>query len=211
MEREVRVLVACEFSGTVRDAFREAGHWAVSADLLPSESPGPHYQGDVRDLLRAYDWDLMIAHPPCTYLSLSGSRWLYEEDSRWQDMIEGAVFFRELLTADVPRIAIENPVMHGWAAKVVGRTADQTIQPYQFGHPETKRTQLWLKNLPPLQGTNDVEAEMRALPEKERHRIWWMGSGSGHERSVFYEGIARAMADQWGALESGGAWAMEAS
>lgn len=108
----MRVLVACEFSGVVRDAFIAVGHDAVSCDLLPTEAPGPHHCGDVRDILRD-DWDLMIAHPPCTFLTLAGARWLYEKPLRWQNMIDGAVFFRDLLTAPIPKIAVEEPD-HAW-------------------------------------------------------------------------------------------------
>lgn len=134
----LRVLVACEFSGTVRDAFIRAGHDAMSCDILPSESDfGPHHQGDVLDILDA-GWDLMIAHPPCTFLTNSGVRWLYSEELRWQKMIEGAVFFRAMLNAPIPRIAVENPIMHGFAASIVGHKPDQVVQPWMFGHLESK-------------------------------------------------------------------------
>lgn len=190
----VRVLVACEFSGTVRDAFIRAGHDAVSCDLLPTESPGPHIQGDVLDVLDG-GWDLMVAHPPCTYLANSGVRWLYEVEKRWQHMIEGAAFLRRLLDARIPRIAIENPVIHKWARLVVGRGPDQTIQPWQFGHGETKAICLWLKNLPKLTPTNIVEGRKprvhHASPGPERWK----------ERSRFYRGIAEAFATQWGSLD----------
>lgn len=191
----MRVLVACEFSGIVRDAFIARGHDAVSCDLLPSERPGPHHQGDVLPLLGA-GWDLMIAHPPCTYLANSGVRWLYENgeqnEERWYEMWEGARFFRELLNADIPRIAVENPVMHGYARRIVGRGQDQCVQPWQFGHGETKATCLWLKNLPPLVPTNIV-------PEREQ-RVHKMPPGPERwrERSRTFPGIAEAMADQWG-------------
>lgn len=187
----MRVLVVCEFSGIVRDAFREKGHYAMSCDLLPTESPGPHYRGDVRDVL-GDDWDLMIAHPPCTYLANSGVRWLYEKENRWQDLIEGASFFRELLNAPIPHRAVENPVMHKWARKIVGRGPDQTIQPWQFGHGETKATCLWLENLPPLEPTEIVEGR-----EARVHRMP-PGPERSKERSRFFTGIAEAMADQWG-------------
>lgn len=194
------VLVACEFSGTVRDAFIRRGFNAVSCDLLPTESPGPHYQMDVIDLLHESRgrWDLMIAHPPCTYLANSGVRWLYNKDGshngqRWRDMKAGARFFRELLVADVPHIAIENPVMHCHAKIIIGRDADQSVQPWQFGHGEVKRTCFWLKNLPPLKSTNVVDGRtprVHTLPPSEDR--WKL-------RSVTYAGIAEAMADQWGA------------
>lgn len=204
----MRVLVACEFSGIVRDAFLRAGHDAVSCDLLPTESPGPHYQGDIRDLLdfdplvraaTGYAFDLLIAHPPCTFLANSGVRWLYDggrgsepNTVRWNLMEDGAEFFRYLLAADVPRIAVENPVMHRWARNIVGRKPDQTIQPWQFGHGETKATCLWLKNLPPLVPTNVVdgrEARVHRMPP---------GPDRWRERSRTFTGIAEAMAEQWG-------------
>lgn len=192
-----RVLVACEFSGTVRDAFIEAGHDAVSCDLLPTESPGPHIEGDVLDVLDR-GWDLMVAHPPCTYLANSGVRWLYERDLRWQKLIEGAAFFRKLLNAPIPYVAVENPVMHKWARKIVGRGPDQTIQPWQFGHGETKAICLWLKRLPPLRPTKVVHGR-----EARVHRMA-PGEDRSKERSRFYEGVARAMADQWGGCTEAG-------
>lgn len=196
-----RVLVACEFSNTVRDAFITEGFRAISCDLQPPENGPPHIKADVRTILDD-GWDLMIAHPPCTYLCNSGVRWLYEKQDRWQKMIEGAVFFRNLLTADIPHIAVENPVMHKYARQVIGRSHDQSIQPYEFGHPESKRTCFWLRNLPELQPT-----EVLAEPEGG---VWENQTPSGQnklgpsddrwkERSRFYEGIAEAMAEQWGA------------
>jgi len=192
----VRVLVACEFSGIVRDAFLEAGHDAVSCDLLPSESAGPHHQGDVREILDE-EWDLMVAHPPCTYLANSGVRWLYEKEDRWQDLIEGAVFFRDLLRAPIPRVAVENPVMHKWARKIVGRGPDFTSQPWQFGHGETKRICWWTRNLPELEPTQVVEErEARVHREPPSEDRW-------KERSRFYPGMAQAMAEQWSAPPTG--------
>lgn len=191
--RKLRVLVACEYSGTVRDAFLAAGHDAMSCDLLPTESPGPHYVGDVRDVLDD-SWDLLIAHPPCTYLTNSGVRWLHERPERWELMREGAEFFRLLLDAPIPRVAIENPVMHKYAGEIIGRPFSQSIQPWQFGHPETKRTCLWLRRLPPLVPTRVVhgrEARVHRMPP---------GPDRWKERSRFYPGIARAMAEQWGRL-----------
>lgn len=196
------VLVACEFSGVVRDAFTALGHDAMSCDLLPSETPGPHYQGDVRDILDD-GWDLMIAHPPCTYLANSGVRWLYDTQrhpTRWQAMIDDAVFFRDLLNAPIPRVAVENPAIHGWAAKIIGRVADQKIQPYWFGHLESKSTGLWLKGLPPLRHTQDVKRETKLLPVNERQKILYAPDSAGRwmMRSRTFTGIAAAMADQWG-------------
>ena len=193
----MKVLIACEFSGTVRDAFIRAGHDAMSCDLLPTESPGPHYQGDVLDLIgeNADMWDLMIAHPPCTYLANSGVRWLYEQDGRMDKMADAAFFFRRLLLADIPRIAIENPIMHGIGKEHIGLGdkwhQDQVIQPWQFGHGETKAICLWLKNLPKLEPTNIVDGRQprvhHASPGPERWK----------ERSKFFTGVAEAMADQW--------------
>jgi hypothetical protein len=186
-----RVLVACEFSGIVRDAFIDEGFDAVSCDIRDAENGGPHIKGDVMDVLDD-GWDMMVAHPPCTYLANSGVRWLYEREERWKDMIDGAVFFRDLLTADIPYIAVENPVMHKYARKIVGTGHDQTVQPWQFGHGETKRICLWLKNLPELEPTNVVdgrEARVHKMPPSDDR---------SKERSRFFPGVAEAMAKQWG-------------
>jgi hypothetical protein len=196
----MRVLVACEFSGTVRDAFTAQGHYAVSCDLLPTERPGPHHVGDVRYLLTG-PWDLLIAHPPCTYLCRAGQRWLNAPDDDRPGKLKGrprqlatdeAVrFFRELLDANIPRIAIENPRPGSHVAGLIGKP-DQVIQPWEFGHGETKATGLWLKNLPKLEPTNVVdgrEARVHRMPP---------GPDRWRERSRTFEGIAAAMADQWG-------------
>ena len=187
----MRVLVACEFSGAVRSAFRSRGHHAWSCDLLPAEDGSPfHFQGDVSNRLED-GWDLMIAHPPCTHLAVSGARW-FSTKSKEQD--EAVEFFRELLLAPIPRIAIENPV------SVVSsklRPADQIIQPWMFGHGETKATCLWLKNLPVLQPTNVVEGR-----EARVHRMP-PGPDRWRERSRTYSGIAEAMAEQWGSTSWG--------
>lgn len=192
----MRVLVACEFSGIVRDAFRARGHDAVSCDLLPSERPGPHYTGSIERFLQYSpdQFDLLVAHPPCTYLANSGVRWLHEIPDRWEQMVEGARLVRWLLELPIPRIAVENPIMHKYARAIVGRRQDQIIQPWQFGHGETKATCLWLKGLPLLQPTDVVEGRTprvhHASPGPDRWR----------ERSRTLQGIADAMADQWGAL-----------
>ena len=183
----MKVLVACEYSGIVRDAFIQGGHDAMSCDLLPTESSGPHYQGDVRDLLD-YPWDLMIAHPPCTDLAVSGARHFSAKrtDGRQQ---ASASFFMRLAKAGIPRIAIENPVC---IMSSLWRKPDQVIQPWMFGHGETKATCLWLKGLPPLQPTNIVagrEARVHHMPPSPDR---WK------ERSRTYEGVADAMARQWG-------------
>lgn len=186
----LNVLVGCEFSGTVRDAFTALGHYAMSCDLLPSDTPGEHYQGDIHDVL---DWgfDLAIFHPPCTYLCNSGVSWLHKQPERWQQMAEGAAFFRELLNAPIPHIAVENPIMHKYAVAIVGRRQNQVIQPYQFGHGESKATCLWLKNLPCLTPTNQVAGREQRLhrlpPSPERWKL----------RSATYPGIAAGMAEQW--------------
>jgi site-specific DNA-cytosine methylase len=189
----VKVLVACEFSGIVREAFARRGHDAWSCDLLPTELPGQHIAGDVTQHL-ADGWDLMIAHPPCTHLAVSGAQWW---PGKQKEQTEALEFVRKLLNAPVPRIALENPV--GCISTKI-RKPDQIIQPYHFGHLETKTTCLWLKNLPALKHTTELKAETYALPASQRHRIWYMGSGKGKERSITFQGIADAMAQQWGAI-----------
>lgn len=183
----MRVLVACEYSGRVRDAFIARGHDAMSCDLLEADVPGPHYQGDVRDVLD-YPWDVMVAHPPCTHLSVSGARHFAakREDGRQQAAVS---FFMMLAKADIPMIAIENPVC---IMSSLWRKPDQTIQPWQFGHGETKATCLWLKGLPLLTPTNVVEGR-----EARVHRMA-PGPDRWKERSRTFEGIADAMAEQWG-------------
>jgi len=191
----MRILIACEFSGIVRDAFTRRGHEAVSCDLLPSESElGEHYQGDVFDIIDD-GWDMMIAHPPCTYLANSGVRWLYKDGElnleRWRDMHDGAKFFKSLLNAaHIPRICIENPIMHKHAQI---RKQDQLVQPWMFKENESKAVCLWLKGLPKL------APYMTDKPELLDHRVWRMPPGPDRqkERSRFFKGIARAMAEQW--------------
>lgn len=194
----MRVLIACEFSGRVRNAFSRQGHEAWSADLLPTDSPGNHFQGDVLDILDG-GWDLMIAHPPCTYLANSGVQYLYKEEDRWKKMIEGAVFFRKLLEAPIPRIAVENPIMHKYAKQIIGRGQDQVIQPWMFGHAEQKATCLWLKNLPKLEETNNVKAELDAMSDGERQKMFWLSPSKDRWkiRSTTYQGVADALADQY--------------
>lgn len=181
----MRVLVACEFSGVVRNAFSARGHDATSCDLLPSETPGQHYQGDVRNIL-GNGWDLLIAHPPCTHLAVSGARWF---PRKRREQAEALEFVRLLMGADVPRIAIENPV------SIISshiRRPDQIIQPWMFGHGETKATCLWLQNLPRLVPTNVVEGRRARVHRMPETATRW------RERSRTYAGIAAAMADQWG-------------
>jgi hypothetical protein len=181
----VRVLVACEFSGIVRDAFIAAGHDAVSCDLLPSERPGPHIEGDVLDALDQ-EWDLLIAHPPCTYLAVSGARWFKD---RPLEQMRALAFVSYLLDAPIPRIALENPV------SVISshiRKPDQIIQPWMFGHGEVKATCLWLKNLPKLVPTDIVDGRTPRVHHASPGPNRWK------ERSRTLPGIAAAMAAQWG-------------
>ena len=196
----MRVLIGCECSGTVRDAFLALGHDAMSCDLLPTDVPGPHYQGDVRDVLDG-GWDLMVAHPGCTYLCRAGQRWLHAPTDtrpgklkglpRWAATWEAVQFFQLLRDAPIERIAIENPRPGSHVRADIG-APDQVIQPWQFGHGETKATGLWLKNLPPLLPTEFVEGR--------EGRVWRLPPRSDRQklRSVTYTGIAAAMAAQWG-------------
>ena len=185
--KPLRVLVACEFSGTVRDAFRALGHDAVSCDILPTEKPGPHYQCDVLEVLDK-GWDLMIAHPPCTHLAVSGARWFPAKraDGRQQAALD---FVQALLDAPIEKIALENPVS---VISTEIRKPDQIFQPWQFGHGELKRTCLWLKNLEPLTPTNIVDGR-----EARVHKMA-PGPDRWKKRSVTYSGVAEARAQQWG-------------
>ena len=197
----LRVLVGCEFSGIVRRAFASRGHDAWSCDLLPAEDgSNRHITGDVRDILDD-SWDLLVvAHPPCTRLCNSGVRWLNAPpagktlDQMWRELDEGAALFSDLWNAPVERIAVENPVMHRHAKKRIRNYQEpaQSVQPWQFGHGETKRTCLWLKNLPPLTPTDIVDGR--------EPRVHHMSPGPDRwkERSRFFTGIAAAMAEQWG-------------
>ncbi len=182
----MKVLVACEFSGVVRRAFQSQGHYAASCDLLPAEDSDPrHYTGDVRDIL-SDGWDLMVCHPPCTHLAVSGARWFKDKQREQAAALD---FVRLLLDAPIPRIALENPVSI-ISSRI--RKPDQVIQPWQFGHGETKATCLWLKNLPKLKPTNIVagrEARVHKMPP---------GPNRWKERSRTFDGVAAAMAAQWG-------------
>jgi hypothetical protein len=190
----MRVLVACEFSGVVRDAFSARGHDAWSCDLRDSERPGQHIRGDAREVVQRGSWDLLIAHPPCTHLASSGARWWARKRAQVQmpwgpgDPDSGLAFFRFFLDSSITRLCVENPV--GLASRVTPPT--QIIQPWQFGHGETKATCLWLRGLPPLKPTNVVDGRAARIhmmaPSLERER----------ERSRTYAGIAQAMAEQWG-------------
>ena len=196
----MKILVACEYSGRVRDAFLALGHYAMSCDLLPTDVPGPHYQGDVFDIIND-GWDLMVAHPPCTYLSVSGMHWTtrgLRDPQLTEDALE---FVQRLMDAPIERIALENPI------SVISsriRKPDQIITPYQFGHDASKKTCLWLKNLPLLKQTEFIEP--RIINGKKR---WGNQTDSGQnklapsddrwkKRSETYKGIADAMATQWG-------------
>ena len=181
------VLIACEFSGVIRDAFTARGHEAFSCDLLPSETPGNHIRGDVRTIMRySYKWDLMIAHPPCTHLAVSGARWFKEKQ---KEQAEALDFVRFLMGMSIPKIAIENPISI-ISSRI--RKPDQIIQPWQFGHGETKSTCLWLKGLPKLEATEIVSGR-----EQRIHRMP-PGPDRWKERSRTFAGIAKAMAEQWG-------------
>ena len=187
----MRVLVACEYSGRARQAFRDRGHDAWSCDLLPAEDGSKfHIQGDARPLLRER-WDIVIAHPTCTRLTNSGVRWLHERQL-WQELEQAAEFFRDCLNANADGVAVENPIPHKYALQLIGRDYDQIIQPWQFGHGETKATCLWLNGLPKLTPTNIVEGR-----EARVHRMS-PGPDRWKERSRTYQGIADAMAEQWG-------------
>jgi hypothetical protein len=209
---KLRVLVGCESSGTVRDAFLAMGHDAMSCDLLDTDVEGPHYKGDIFDVIND-GWDLAIFHPPCTYLTNAGVRWLHEHvqsrngkkpvisgELRWQYMREGAEFFKKLLDADIPRIAVENPIPHKYAVEIIGRKYDQLVQPWMFGHKERKATCFWLKGLPKLVETNNVKAEMLLLPKREQQRLHFLPPSPERWklRSKTFDGIALAMAEQWG-------------
>lgn len=204
----MRVLIACEFSGVVREAFNAySGVHAISCDLLPPEDERTdyHYQGDVRDIIHD-GWDLMIAHPPCTFLSNSGVKHLYKDGrkenginrERWEEMREAAEFFNFLLNAPVKYKALENPIQHGHARKLI-RKYDQVIQPYEYGHMEQKATCIWVDGLPILRETKNVYNDMMKLPKSERERVHYLTPSDTRwmERSRTYSGIAQAMAEQW--------------
>lgn len=197
----MRVLVACEFSGVVRDAFIAAGHDAVSCDLLPTEAPGPHVEGDVTPMLRK-PWDLVIAHPPCTYLANSGARWLFEHEGRWAKLDAGCAFFLACLNANAPRVAVENPWPHKWAIERIGRKPDCRVQPWEHGHRQKKQTCFWLRGLPPLLPSVMVGPPPRTgtAEAKEWEAIWREppGPNQAKNRSKTFPGIAEAMATQWG-------------
>lgn len=193
----MRILIACEYSGTVRDAFIRAGHDAMSCDILPSDAPGPHYQGDVLDILKD-GWDMMIAHPPCTHLAVSGAKHFAKKiaDGRQQAALD---FVQALMDAPIPRICIENPVS---IISTRIRKPDQIIQPWMFGHEATKTTCLWLKNLPALMPTKIVDRGKRHITKSGRSLPDWYNLPPSEDRwkirSATFPGIADAMATQWG-------------
>ena len=209
-EEELKVLVACEFSGIIRDAFLSFGHDAISCDLLPTKSPGPHYQGDVLRILNN-GWDLMIACPPCTCLTVTANKHFLCNPERWEKRYKAMLFVWELWNAPIEKIAIENPIS---VISSYIKKPDQIIHPYYFGDPIPKRTGLWLKNLPPLQYkmTGNMFGPKTAVePEyveynskklkggKSKYGVYGrLGKGHGKERSIFFPGIAKAMAAQWG-------------
>ncbi len=203
----MKLLVACEYSGKFRDALIEQGHDAMSCDILPTDKPGPHYQGDVRDVLYE-DWDGLVAHPDCTFITNAGVFHLHKPDQetpvkkgqpRWAALDEAAEFFKMLLNCKVPLKAIENPIPHKYAVERIGRKYDQLVQPWMFGHTESKATCWWLEGLPKLVETNNVKEEMLKLPRREQQRIFHIPPGKGRSklRSETYQGIADAGASQW--------------
>lgn len=201
----MNILVCCEYSGIVREAFRKKGHEVLSCDFLPTELPGPHYEGNVLEILYEDDWDMLIAHPECTYLASSGLHWNKKDPARALKTEEALVFVKTLLDAPIPKICLENPV--GRIGTAI-RKADQYIQPYEFGHNASKKTGLWLKGLPKLKPTKYIEPRIVIQNEKEYKR-WANQTDSGQnklapsatrgkDRSKTYQGIADAMAEQWG-------------
>lgn len=200
----MRILIACEFSGRVRESFAMRGHCVVSCDLIETEIPVSgncsHYIGDVKSIL--YDkWDMIIAFPPCTFLAQSGVQWLDKKPGRWEQMLEAVEFFNLFLEHPCKKICIENPIMHSHAKqRLRGPNYSQKIQPYFFGHLERKQTCLWLKGLPKLKVTNNVETDLFALHPAEKDKVHWEPPGPERQknRSRTYQGVADAMAEQWG-------------
>ena len=185
----MKVLVACEYSGVVRDAFRARGHDAISCDLRPTLQGGPHAQGDVRAVLQ-HPWDLVIAHPPCTYMTVASNRALNEDPTRMQSLEKAARFLRECLEANAERVCVENPPMLAPARAIIGREPNDKAHAHHFGHHERKLYRLWTRGLPPLMPTCIV-----VNPKTSQLARW-----KSKRRDVFHTGIARAMADQWGIL-----------
>ena len=202
----MRVLVACEFSGKVRDAFSRRGHDAWSCDFTPSMTEGNHHLGDVRDILMEH-WDMVIAHPPCTYLTKAGNDAFKRDPSRWEKLEEGAKFFRMFLELPVPRLCVENPVILNRAKEIIGSEPTQIVSPHMFGHFYSKRTCLWLRDLTPLVPTQLVEplwslGGMKGLMDHvaQIHPVTGKSLSRSDQRSITPLGLAEAMADQWGGL-----------
>jgi hypothetical protein len=215
--KQLKVLIACEESQRVCIEFRKLGHEAYSADIQEPSGGHPewHILGDVLPIINGDcvfttmdgtkhaiygEWDLLIAHPPCTHLAVSGMRWFKEGVKPMHLQEQAADFFMKFINADCDHIAVENPIC---IMSTRYRKPDQIINPWQFGHPEQKKTCLWLKNLPKLKETNNVYEYMMTLPIKERTRIHWLGSNKSKERSKTFKGIAEAMAEQWGGINNG--------
>lgn len=202
----MRILIACEYSGRVREAFAALGHDAWSCDLIDTEQPGQHIIGDALEVAYNGTWDMMIAHPPCTYLTNTANRWLYNKDGsknipRWDNMRDAAAFFKALYDAPIPKKVLENPIQNKYGLEMHGcGKATQYVQPWMFGHMEQKATGLWLQGVPKLKPTNDVKSEMMKLSLKERQRLFMLPPSEDRWkiRSRTFEGIALAMADQWG-------------
>lgn len=201
----MKVLIACEESQTVCKAFRKLGHEAYSCDILDCSGGHPewHIKGDVIPLL-SQEWDLIIAHPPCTFLANSGVRWLYKDESRWAKMRNAAEFFNKFVSYGMSgkKIVIENPIMHKYAKEIIQAPYSQIIQPYQFGHAESKATCLWLFNVERLSGTDNVKNTWEKLPKKDAQRVHYLHPGPDRAklRSKTFQGIADAMAEQWGSV-----------
>ncbi len=196
----MRVLIGCEYSGTVRDAFRALGHDAMSCDLLPTDVDGPHFQGNITQAIHSVQWDLIIMHPPCTALAVSGNRWYGEGQPKYQERIESIDWTKslwELAISVCDKVCLENPV--GVLPRMAGLPKPYYIQPWQFGHPEKKKTGLFLHALPPLQETKNVFNEMNALPVKQQQRLHYLPPSKDRWkiRSTTFPGIAKAMAEQW--------------
>ena len=191
----MKILIACEYSGQIRDSFARFGHDVISCDFLPTEREGNHYQGDVRDILYSQKWDLMVAHPSCTHLATSGARHFWRKEKEQKEALD---FVRLLMNAPIPRWAIENPI------SVISsriRPPDQIIQPYEYGDSFQKSTCLWLKNLPRLKPTKIVDrGEFYVAPSGKKLPAWYAkhGKGKGKERSMSFPGIAKAIGEQWG-------------
>lgn len=197
----MKILIACEYSGIVRDAFTAKGHDVTSCDLLPTERPGKHYQGDVRDIL-GDGWDMMIAHPPCTFLCIAGLHYSKKNTERMKKTMEAMDFFKLLYDYPIPKIAVENPV---GIVSTLFKKPDQIINPFQFGEAERKMTCLWLKGLPKLIPQTNLEVKpyktiiRKSGPKKgQRYNYYWRQGKTAHDRSRTFIGIAQAMAEQWG-------------